>query len=350
MTWILASDWSEVSIMADCSNLTWTDHQGLGGGSSLVWLVLYSAVILLSLVTNTLHILGIILTRRLSSLNTLLILIFVINILDFCVLAFEFSLGPENQFPFTTKSCSVYQAMGQTASFLSSVYLVLFCLFSTNLKAKQQHLTCSLLSVTVLTLLLLVPTLLYSEVAVYPSSARHCVVDMSGVGAGLGLDITRQHITTAIYNIVYKAGLPFWLPAVILSLPLVKIARTPNSEKNDMDLQNTLTFSLALSFIIFGLPHAALISARYAEEMLSQVIKSTMIYNYYFTARHGMTVLRVDVGSSVSWILQVLQSFFQLLLYFFHVFRPLACIILDSENIKPLPFRGNYRIVEDTKT
>ena len=47
-----------------------------------------------------------------------------------------------------------------------------------------------------------------------------------------------------------------------------------------------------------------------------------------------MDLVHVNVGSYCSWILKVLQSFFQLLRYFFHVFRPIACIILDAEKMK----------------
>ena len=256
--------------MADCNNLTWAvRHQGSGDGSGLVWLILFSAMILLSLVTNSIHTLGVILSRRLSPLNGLLMLIFVNNILDYSLLAFEFFLGTDNQFPFANQSCAAYQALDQTSSMLSSFYLVLYCISSTNLRSKTSEILVSVFLVTIFTLLLVVPTLLFSEVAVYPSSARHCVVDMSGVGASLGLDITRQHITTAIYNLIYRAGLTFWLPATILCLPLVKIARKYHTDKSHVDLQDILTFSLGASFIMFSLPHAALISARYYLDFLN---------------------------------------------------------------------------------
>ena len=235
----------------------------LGGVARVarVAVILFAARVLLSLITNTTHILSVIRPRRLSSLNALLMLIFVNNILDYSALAFELLLGPDNQFPFSSQSCAVFQALGQKSSLLSSFYLVIYCLNSTKLRSGQ--ILCSLVLVTLSTIILVVPTLLYSEVAVYPSSARHCVVDMSGVGASLGLDITRQHITTAIYNMLYMAGLTFWLPALILVLPLVKITRKYHLNKSQVDLQDILTFSLGRSFIMFSLPHAALISARY---------------------------------------------------------------------------------------
>ena len=248
--------------MADCNILTWAvRHQGSGDGSSLVWLILFSAMILLSLVTNSIHILGVILSRRLSSLNGLLVLIFVNNILDYSLLAFEFFLGTDNQFPFANQSCAVYQALNQTSSILSSFYLVLYCIRSTNLRSNTSEILVSVFLVTIFTLLLLVPTLLFSEVAVYPSSARHCVVDMSGVGASLGLDITRQHITTAIYNLVYRAGFTFWLPVLIILLPLVRMVRMVNTEV-DSDLRVSLSLAVAASFIVFYFPLATVTTVR----------------------------------------------------------------------------------------
>ena len=137
--------------MADCNNLTWAvRHQGPGDGSSLVWLILFSAMILLSLVTNSIHILGVILSRRLSPLNGLLMLIFVNNIVDYSLLAFEFFLGTENQFPFANQSCAAYQALNQTSSILSSFYLVLYCINSTKLRSKTSEILVSVFLVTVL--------------------------------------------------------------------------------------------------------------------------------------------------------------------------------------------------------
>ena len=249
--------------------------------SSVIWVILFTLLMILSVLSNIIYIVSLF-ARHVTTTHIIISFFFVINLLDYSLIIFEFSLGPDNQFSYTDMSCAFYQLLLQLSPMLSAAALLLLVFqasLSSRLFSSASSILVTMMASFAVIFLLLVPTLLFSEVAVYPSSARHCVVDMSGVGAGLGLDITRQHITTAIYNMVYKAGLPFWLPAVILSLPLFKIARTPHSEKNDTDLQNTLTFSLALSFIIFGLPHAALISARYAEEMLSQVIKSTMIYN-----------------------------------------------------------------------
>ena len=243
-----------------------------GESSSVIWVILFSLVMILSVLSNIIYIVSLA-TRKVTTTRIIIGCFFVINLLDYSLIIFEFSLGPDNQFSYTDMSCALYQVLLQLSPLLSSAALLILVLqaslSSSRLFTSASSILVAVMASLALILLLVVPTLLFSEVAVYPSSARHCVVDMSGVGAGLGLDITRQHITTAIYNMVYRAGLPFWLPAAILSLPLVKIAGKYHSDKSHVDLQDILTLSLGVSFIMFSLPHAALISARYYLDVLN---------------------------------------------------------------------------------
>ena len=233
--------------------------------SSVIWVILFTLLMILSVLSNTIYIVSLA-TRKVTTTRIIISCFFVINLLDYSLIIFEFSLGPDNQFSYTDMSCALYQLLLQLSPMLSSAALLLLVLqasLSSRLFSTNSSILVSVTASLMVILLLVVPTLLYSEVAVYPSSARHCVVDMSGVGASLGLDITRQHITTAIYNMLYQAGLTFWLPALLLVLPLVKITRKYHSSKSPVNVQDILTFSLGMSFIMFSLPHAALISARY---------------------------------------------------------------------------------------
>ena len=233
--------------------------------SSVIWVILFTLLMILSVLTNAIYIVSLA-TRKVTTTRIVISCFFVINLLDYSLIIFEFSLGPDNQFSYTDMSCALYQLLLQLSPMLSSAALLLLVLqasLSSRLFSTTSSILVSVTASLMVIILLVMPTLLYSEVAVYPSSARHCVVDMSGVGASLGLDITRQHITTAIYNMIYKAGLTFWLPALIILLPLVKVTRKYHSNKANIDLQDILTFSLGISFIMFSLPHAALISARY---------------------------------------------------------------------------------------
>ncbi len=50
-----------------------------------------------------------------------------------------------------------------------------------------------------------IPTLVYSGMAVYPSGARYCVVDLAGVASSLGIEADRQQTLTALYYLLYRS-------------------------------------------------------------------------------------------------------------------------------------------------
>merc|ERR1719367_921958 len=104
-----------------------------------------------------------------------------------------------------------------------------------------------------LVMMLLIPSLMFSEVAVYPSGARYCVIDMSSLGVMVGMDITSQHIVTAIYAILYRAVLAFWLPALIVIFPVINMFKMINTEE-DKNLSISLSIAIAISYIVFNFP------------------------------------------------------------------------------------------------
>ena len=231
--------------------------------SSVIWVILFTLLMILSVLSNIIYIVSLA-TRKVTTTRIIISCFFVINLLDYSLIIFEFSLGPDNQFSYTDMSCALYQVLLQLSPMLSSAALLLLVLqasLSSRLFTSASSILVAVMATLALILLLVVPTLLFSEVAVYPSSARHCVVDMSGVGASLGLDITRQHITTAIYNLVYRAGLTFWLPVLIILLPLVRMVRMVNTEV-DSDLRVSLSLAVAASFIVFYFPLATVTTVR----------------------------------------------------------------------------------------
>ena len=231
--------------------------------SSVIWVILFTLLMILSVLSNIIYIVSLA-TRKVTTTRIIITCFFVINLLDYSLIIFEFSLGPDNQFSYTDMSCALYQVLLQLSPMLSSGALLLLVLqasLSSRLFSSASSILVAVMATLAVILLLVVPTLLFSEVAVYPSSARHCVVDMSGVGASLGLDITRQHITTAIYNLIYRAGLTFWLPVLIILLPLVRMVRMVNTEV-DSDLRVSLSLAVAASFIVFYFPLATVTTVR----------------------------------------------------------------------------------------
>lgn len=280
-----------------------------GESSSVIWVILFTLVMILSVLSNIIYLVSLA-TRKVTTTRILISCFFVINLLDYSLIIFEFSLGPDNQFSYTDMSCALYQVLLQLSPLLTSASLLLLVLqaslSSSRLFSSASSILVAVMASLAMILLLTVPTLLFSEVAVYPSSARHCVVDMSGVGASLGLDITRQHITTAIYNMVYRAGLTFWLPVLVILVPLVRLVRMVNTEV-DTDLRISLSLAVAASFIVFYFPFATVT-----------------------TVRQVFLIQSPPMAYKEKYLMDVMESLFKLLSFFFHIFRPLVCLVLET--------------------
>merc|ERR1712227_1126429 len=237
-------------------------NNGDSSSSSIIWVILFSLVIFMSIIGNTIYILTLILGRCISFRHVLLISIFLVNILEYGLLGFEFSLGQDNQFTFSDTSCSIYQFFIQLSPLLSSSLLVIYILSYQDTKRKIST-PLTIIFTMLLVMMLLIPSLMFSEIAVYPSGARYCVIDMSSHGVMVGMDITSQHIITAIYDILYRAVLAFWLPALIIILPVINMFKMINTEE-DKNLSISLSIAIAISYIVSNLPLATVTTVRQA--------------------------------------------------------------------------------------
>ena len=193
-----------------------------------------------------------------------LFLFFIINLVEYVLLVFEFSLGPGSHFPYSEASCSLYQLLLQGNPLLRVGVLILFvhqayyAIFVT-----PPH-CIRLLSLLLLLsfLLLSLPSLLYACLAIYPSGARFCVMDLGGVAAWVKMPVERQQTTTALYYLVYKPVLSYFLPFCLLTATLVKMGKLLNTTKDDQ-FNITLTITLTISYGVFHLPHATVMLVRY---------------------------------------------------------------------------------------
>ena len=101
-------------------------HIGHAQLSSLIWIVLFWILMLLSMVTNTVYVTTVFTCKRkLTTSHLLLCFFFLINLVDYGLLIFEFSLGPGSQYPYSDGSCSFYQFLLQGSPLLSSGTLLL---------------------------------------------------------------------------------------------------------------------------------------------------------------------------------------------------------------------------------
>lgn len=273
-----------------------------GSSSSLIWVILFSLLILASVTLNTIFILAVVLSRQWSSTHLIIIAFFIINLLDYALLLFEFSLGPTLRFIYSEAACSFYQLLLQAAPLLTAATFVLLVLSSLPSAAPRPSTVLKrLLLVAIVSLLLSLPSLAFSGLALYPSGARHCVLDLGGVGAEMGLPTKDLQLPTAIYYLVLRALLPYWVP--MLMLPLLWKSMTSKLGSSAMI---SLPVTVAFSHAIFLLPLALVLTARYL-----------------------LAASQLPLTSRASFTLDVFSSLALLVSYFLHLFRPLTALVLD---------------------
>jgi len=215
-----SSSSSHLSLLVNLSSSTGSSGEGAAPPSSspLVWLVLFSLLILASITLNTLFLVAVVVGRRWSTTNILIISFFLVNLLDYSLLLVEFSLP--SSFPYSSSACSLYQLLQQLAPLLTSglfLLLVLSCLHpssSTSSSRTPHH----LLVVLATCLLLSLPSLPFSSLSSLPSGEVQCAVDLGEVGATLGLPPSHLHLPTSLYHLVLRALLPLLLPLLLLPL------------------------------------------------------------------------------------------------------------------------------------
>ena|ERR1711953_454521 len=293
--------------------------------SSMVWIILFSLLILLSIITNTAHLVSSLARRQFTLPQLVLASFFLLNLLDYGLLVFEFSLTEENHFPYSEHACAVYQLLHHCSALLTATALLTFSrltmrgpeqLLQPNKTHNLRRISLAL-AVAVLLLLLLLPSVLFSEIAVYPSTARYCVIDLSGLASRIGLDINSQQVLTAVYFMLYKSVLPYWVPLALTVLPVVKMMKKINFS-DDKYFSQSLNLTIVTSFFVFNLPLALLELTRHA-------------------------LISSHSGHHQAWTIQVLQSLFLLLSFFYHIFRPVACLVLNSSEIVKI---GGYQQVQ----
>ena len=176
-----------------------------GSSSSLVWVILFSLLILASVTLNTVFILAVVLSRQWTSTHLIIIGFFLVNLLDYALLLFEFSLGPTLRFVYSEGACSLHQLLLQAAPLLTAATFILLVLSSLPSAAPRPSTVMKRLLVgVIISFLLSLPSLAFSGLALYPSGARYCVLDLGGVGAGMGLPTSDLQLPTAIYYLVLR--------------------------------------------------------------------------------------------------------------------------------------------------
>lgn len=318
-------------------SLTWLVGNAVGNGGSpgtaaamedsaamggWIWIVLFAMVMVISVIANSVFVLAVLSNEKKHTVTHLLIcLLFLINLVDYGLLIFEFILGISHHYPYGDSSCALYQFLLQGNPLLSSGTILLL-IYQAHSSSSIQSSTASLLrwprssfsSCLLLTSVLLVsasivsiPSALYSAVSETNSGARYCVMDLSSVAVWTGLGPGRGSIPMALYYLIYKSVLTYWLP-MGLALPMVCRLYRMTSTSHDKHQTITLTLAVTASYATFYLLHAAIVFIR-----------------------HVADIAEISISERTGWIISVAQSLFWLLATFSHFFRPMLCLLLDPD-------------------
>merc|ERR1719317_1315420 len=117
---------------------------------------------------------------------------------------------------------------------------------------------------------------------------------MTGSAAG------RDDTLNAVFFLIYKSLLTYWLPLLLVLYPLIKLVKMVNTV-TDTEYTVTITFAVTIS--------------------------------------------NIPASSTTVWIINVFHSLSLQISFFFHIFRPLVCLVIDQES-RPNLCRRSYRQVE----
>jgi len=302
---------------------TLEDPATMGGW---IWIVLFSMVMVISVIANSIFVLAVLTNSKKHTVTHLLIcLLFLINLVDYGLLIFEFILGISHHYPYGEASCALYQFLLQGNPLLSggTVLLLVYQAHSAsslqsnnNISTASRRLwprssfTTTLLLTSVLLLatsLISIPSAVYSHVSESHSGTRYCVMDLSDVAEWGGLGPGRGSIPTALYYLIYKSVLTYWVVVGLAGPSACRLYRLTNTSH---DKQQTITLALAVSasYATFYLLHAAIVFIR-----------------------HVADIAEISISDKTAWIISVAQSLFWLLATFSHFFRPTLCLLLDPD-------------------
>jgi hypothetical protein len=206
------------------------DTAGLGGW---VWIVLFGSVMSLSIVANLLMISCVLFNRKKHSVvYFLLILMFLINLVDYSLLIFEFSLGMGHEYPYGESACTLYQISVRGNPILQATAVIILLHYAAgfycNLESpprsssgrSETTVTCSrtnnlVIFFTILTGLLVaealfsVPTACFATI-VTVDSKHYCEIDLAAVAPE-----GSQQKAISIFYLLYSAIFSYWLPLLV---------------------------------------------------------------------------------------------------------------------------------------
>jgi len=270
--------------------------------SSLVWIIMFSILMTFSIISNVFYIFSFIYTKRkLTVIHLLIFFFFVINLLEYLSLVLDWSsssLTPESP-GLSSSLCSLFMFLTQFTAVLRSSTALMLVYFIYHPMARSVSTISLVLRTSIILLSALLVSTLISAPAIHFSrlDSKNCC----------SLNFSDKTVVNQMCLLFYNSVMPYLLPLTVLTLPLVRMMRLVNTPR-DKEGMATIALVTTTSLIVFYTPNASLI-----------FIKDVLQVGLFSVSDHSM------------WIVKILQSLFLLITYFFHVFRPLACFLLDPE-------------------
>jgi hypothetical protein len=164
-----------------------------------------------------------------------LILMFAINLVDYALLIFEFSLGMGHEYPYGSTACTLYQISVRGNPILQAATVLVLLHFAANMYCNLESsgagrtetaVTCSrtnnavvfftiVVGLVVTEALFSVPTACFAAI-VSVGDKNYCEIDLASVTR----DESDQQKAISVFYLLYSAVFSYWLP--LLVRPFVK--------------------------------------------------------------------------------------------------------------------------------
>ena len=98
-----------------------------------VWVVLFGLIMVISVIANLMLCASVLShQKKRNMVYGLLILLFALNIVDYGLLVFEFTLGIEHQYPHGVEACAVYQSVSKGNPVIQAAVVVILTYYAAN--------------------------------------------------------------------------------------------------------------------------------------------------------------------------------------------------------------------------
>lgn len=286
-----------------------SDASTLGGW---IWVVLFGVVMAASVIANGYLCVCVCQSRKKQNLvYFLLILVFLVNLADYGLMVFDFSLGIEHQYPHGQTACSVYQTVSKVNPVIqASIMLILASYASKHYNSQgtpegggggRQEFSKKMASA----LIAMVLIFLYGVLAIAPANfativtieeKRYCEIITLG---------KNHQMNISIFYLTYSAVLCFWLPLMLSFTPMIRLAKTNRPDKYP---EVSVVLATVTSFFVFYFLHGCVV-----------------------LVRHTLDAIGMDLDHHHLWMIKVAQSLLWLVAYFWHVTRPILAFLMDSD-------------------